>query len=134
MGVGGIAALHMLVEQVTQRDPVGRWHPCLTGLVSPSSQALLANEQRRHIAKRVSNPPFPCLGNCLQEHRLCQLSALPATGSCSVYPREAVAEMIKLSSIWMKERILEHMGLLWLIKSTRPCRKSSALITINSWN
>lgn len=31
-------------------------------------------------------------------------------------------------------KILEHTGLLWLIKSTRPCRKSSALIAENRWN
>lgn len=107
-------ALQMSLEQITRgghwvdgarrSQVLGHRHP----------QAVLTEEWSRHLQQKGSPSLLPhALG-----------AACSSTGSCSVYPREAVAE-IKLSSIWTKERILEHTGLLWLIKSTRHQGKQS---------
>lgn len=118
-----------------QQAAQGRWHMCIADPRSPLSQVMLAKEQSRHMHQKGSSIAlFLCQGNSRQQRRL--LAALRVASYwilLCISEREAVAK-IKLSSIWTKERILWHVGLLWLTKSTRPCKESSALIAENNQN
>lgn len=95
---------HCLMARHVPLSSQGTWHVCITGPLSPASPAM--NAKNRHGAKGTFHPSLLRQGNSSSAGSW-QLRGLPSYWTMFCVPeRGDVAEIINLSSFWMKERIL----------------------------